>query len=458
LHGFFEIRKRTLTTVCEHTLALRTYAGIRIVDKFIVNTKVLPAFRFVDLNNAVERVLSKNDRVHRIQSDNPEDLSDLLHDDGPEWASRKINRSERTAWQTGEDDEVFLPVDQYWIFNYVSDQDNGCVIVRLRYKQQEEKAILEVAGRQSHIVDEYIHKFVDESLSGSLYRGRLLTMTYEAGTRDEFGDIEKSETLRINFKVARPVPKEDFVVDEEVHKVLWRNTIDLHLRRDLLKSYGVPIRRGVLLYGPPGTGKTFACRYICGQLPNVTKIMVAGSALNKISQIFEFSRMYQPSIVILEDVDLVFSARDINLYSSALGDLLDQMDGLRPFEDVGIILTTNSIERMEAAIKDRPGRIGQCIYFGPPGKELRGRYIAQYAKDYDYQSADLNRLIVLTSGTTPAFIKEWIHRTAQIATERIEAEGMKLKLLTEDFEEAYAEMRRYTEGSSGQIIGFLRTE
>ena len=125
-------------------------------------------------------------------------------------------------------------------------------------------------------------------------------------------------------------------------------------------------------------------------------------------------------MVILEDVDLAFAARDINLYSSSLGDLLDRMDGLRPSDDVGVILTTNSIERLEAAIKDRPGRISQCVYFGPPGETLRRRYLEQYAEGYDCTATDLERLVAMSDGTTPAFIKEWVHRTVQIATEDLD--------------------------------------
>ena len=69
----------------------------------------------------------------------------------------------------------------------------------------------------------------------------------------------------------------------------------------MLKSNGVPVRRGVLLYGPPGTGKTFACRYLCGKLPETTRIIVTGTALLQVTQIFNLARMFQPSLVILED-------------------------------------------------------------------------------------------------------------------------------------------------------------
>lgn len=383
-----------------------------------------------------------------------ESLNSLLHGE-PDWSSRKITRSSRTAWPTGPDEETFLPTDQFWIFNDTGAPGGESAVVRLRYRPQDEMAVLEVAAIDPDAAAGTIKGIVGESLATSIYRNRILSITFEAGTKDEFGDIEKAERLRINFKVANPVSRDEFVVDEAVYEALWRNVIDLHERRALLKSQGVPIRRGVLLYGPPGTGKTFACRYICGELSGATRIVVAGTAIHRVGQIFELARTYQPSVVILEDVDLAFASRDINLYSSALGDLLDQMDGLRPFEDVGVILTTNSIERMEAAIKDRPGRVSQCIYFGPPKKTLREQYIAQYAKDYDSSAAEMEDLVVMTEGTTPAFIKEWIHRTVQIATERLEDKDAKVVLTTEDFRAAHLEMRRFTDESSGRIIGFV---
>jgi hypothetical protein len=252
----------------------------------------------------------------------------------------------------------------------------------LRYQRPDEKTLLAVAGIDPECVDGCINGLVEKSVTTSIYRNQLISMTYEAGTKGEHGDIERPEQFRINFKVAAPVSEEDFVVDDDIFKTLWRNVI-------------------------------------------------------------EFARTYQSSLVILEDVDLVFTARDINLYSSEPGDVLDQMDDLRPFEDVGVIRTTNSIERMEAAIKDRPGRISQCIYFGPPRKELRAPYIAQYAQGYDYSSVDIDELIRMCDGTTPAFIEGCVHRAVQIATERLEQEDPKLVLKTDDFTEAYTEMKRF---------------
>jgi SpoVK/Ycf46/Vps4 family AAA+-type ATPase len=317
------------------------------------------------------------------------------------------------------------------------------------------KARLEVASDDAEMVSSTMQAILDRSVSDSVYRGKVLELAFTAGTTDQYGDIEKPETLHVLFKRLDPVDDDDIVIDDDVRAILKRNVIDLHHRRDVLKANRVPIRRGVLLYGPPGTGKTYACRYAFAKLPDVTRIAVTGTALTQVGQVFSLARLYQPSLVLFEDVDLVFASREINLYSSVLGELLDQMDGLRPYEDIGFLLTTNSIERMEAAIKDRPGRVGQCIYFGPPKPELRRRYLAYYLQGYDVGEVDFDTLVTISEDATQAFLKEWIHRAVQIATERLTEPHEDAKLRTEDFRVAMAEMKRFSEGSTGQIVGFI---
>ena len=131
------------------------------------------------------------------------------------------------------------------------------------------------------------------------------------------------------------------------------------------------------------------------------------------------------------------------------------MDGLRPHEDVGFVLTTNAIDRIEAAIKERPGRISQCIHLGPPGPELRQRYLARYLTPYVTAAVDIETLVMRSGGTTQAFLKDWVHRAVQIATERLAAPGDEVELRTEDFETALCEARSSAQGASARIIGFL---
>ncbi len=422
--------------------------------RFRVHSKELPSYRFVDLSRAVEAYCDARKVVHTIESEHQEDLNSLLHARRQRWMSREIKRSGHSAWPIGPREEIFLPVDRFWLCPHPAQER---VLIRLRYHPFTEHSILEVASENTAVGEACLKAIVERSIERSVYRNHTLEIAYEAGTKDEEGDVERPERLRILFRDTEPVEDKDIIIDEQVRQILWRNVIDLHQRRDVLKANRVPLRRGVLFYGPPGTGKTFACRYLCGKLPETTKIMVTGRALLQVNAIFTVARMLMPSLLILEDVDLVFSSRELNLYSSVLGDLLDQMDGLRPFEDIGFILTTNAIDRMEAAIKDRPGRVSQCIYFGPPKPELRERYLRHYLRGYDTSALELAKLVVDSEGTTQAFLKEWVHRAVQIASERFHTQSMGVELHNEDFRAGMGEMKRFSEGSTGQIIGFHAT-
>ena len=62
-------------------------------------------------------------------------------------------------------------------------------------------------------------------------------------------------------------------------------------------------------------------------MPETTKIFATGAALAQITAIFSIARLYAPTVLFLEDADLIFSSRDINHHTGLLAELLDQMDG-----------------------------------------------------------------------------------------------------------------------------------
>jgi hypothetical protein len=414
----------------------------------------LPGYRFVDVYRAAEHCCHAAGVVAKIESDHRgEYLGAILHGKPPGWVSRRLGRSERVAWPVGPREDAYLPVDAFWVCGAAGGR--GPLIVRVHHDGKLQKAFVEVACRDVGWADSTMADILRQGDAVSIYRNRVLSLRFESGPRDEYGDVEKPEQLRVLFAPDPQLGDADVVMDETVRALLHRNVVDLHLRREILKAHGVPVRRGVLLHGPPGTGKSFACRYVCSKLPDTTRIVVAGSALQQVTAVFALARMFQPSLVILEDVDLVFTARDINAQGSILGELLDQMDGLRPHEDIGFVLTTNALERIEAAIKDRPGRISQTIHLGPPGTELRRRYLRHYLAPYESAAVDVDGLVGKSSGATQAFLKDWVHRAVQIATERIGPESPKLDLRGEDFDTALREVQVGSGGAGGRIIGFL---
>lgn len=420
---------------------------------FQVNSTQLPSYRFVDLHRAIEERFDAERTAVIVDSEHTyTTLNDILYGRFSPPQSGRIQRPNNKAWQVGPDEEEFLPVDRFWLFP--APDPSGRLVVRLNFQPYTETALLEVAAEDGAASERWLNGIVERSAQLSVYRNKVLALAYEPGKKDEYGEIERPENFQILFRADEPMPDEDIVIDDDIREMLWRNVIDLHEKRDLLKAHRVPVRRGVLLYGPPGTGKTFACRYICGKLPKTTRIIVAGKALFHVNAIFSLARLLQPSLVILEDVDLVFASREINLYGSVLGEMLDQMDGLRSNEDVNFILTTNAIDRMEAAIRDRPGRISQCIQFDAPPARLRKRYLLRYLSGYEADGLDADKLVTQSEGATQAFLKEWVHRAVQIALERPGGGDQTLALENDDFSRAMTEMKKFSEGSTGRIIGF----
>jgi len=406
-----------------------------------VQSKSLAGYHFVDLfraANATFEDAERRDVAHHAP------LA-LLVRGVPQHAAGAEITAPAQPFVVGPREESFFPVARFWM-RPPSEGIPG-VVVRIRLEQG--RAVVEVASPSTELAQDTLEALVARSRRESIYRGHMLEVSAADPLREDLAQVGVVSVFTLAFSELPPVGEDDIVLDDEVRAILHRNVVDLHLKRDALRARGVPTKRGVLFYGPPGTGKTYACRYLSGLLGETTVITASGSALMRVREIFELARMLQPALVVLEDVDLVFQARETNLYASTLGDLMDELDGLRSKEEVTVVLTTNAIERLEAAIKDRPGRISQCVCFGAPAPELRRRYLVRYLRDHDAAAVDLDRLVELSDRATHAFLKEWVYRAVQVAVERADDAPLR----TRDFEVAVAEMRRFAEPASG-IVGF----
>jgi ATPase family associated with various cellular activities (AAA) len=236
----------------------------------------------------------------------------------------------------------------------------------------------------------------------NVYRGHLLDvqLTPMGGVSLEFGEIPR-------------LTRDDVVLPHAVLSGVERHALGVARHRDALLAAGQHLKRGLLLYGPPGTGKTHTMRYLIGQMTGYTRLVLTGRSLHAIGSVTELARDLQPSVIVLEDVDLVAEDRSFGPGATpVLFDLLDAMDGAAPDADLLFVLTTNRADLLEPALAARPGRVDVAIEIDLPDADARERLLELYARSLPLQlsAPDTEEVVKRTDGVTASFLKELLRR------------------------------------------------
>lgn len=419
-----------------------------------------PAYQYVDVYNAVVAEIKKFTAIEKLASAHFENLSTIMNQQFYNEHNRVSNASQHLPWKVSASAEDFLPCDVFWYTSSNSGYNRvGSIgfIVRLKYDQNQKICILEMATDYQQTFEQFKANVEATSRQNSIYRGQLISIAFNKEMGEDYGETMERETISLQFLQQQTVADHDIVLSDHIKATIQRNVIDFFQHGELLRSNNLPTSRGLLFYGPPGTGKTFTSKYIYGKLSGVTAIVATGQSLVHIKSICNIARFVQPAMIILEDVDLVFSARQTNLYGTALGDLMDQLDGFAPKDHIVFILTTNDIERLEAAIKDRPGRISQCIFFGLPNRELRERYLFKLLEGYNTAALDIAALASALDGASQAFLSELVKLTCQISLEdQGYAAGAVVVLQQSHFERALKAMTQDNNTHSHSILGLQK--
>jgi hypothetical protein len=244
------------------------------------------------------------------------------------------------------------------------------------------------------------------------YRGKILSLD---GDNDYRG---RSRGVMVHK--LPPVQREDVILPEATLKLLDRNVLNFVGSRPQLRALGQSTRKGILLYGPPGTGKTHTIRYLASNLPGHTTLIITAAQVELLAHYMNLARLLQPSMVVIEDVDLI--ARDREQMGpceeSMLNALLNEMDGLKEDADILFILTTNRPEQLESALASRPGRIDQAIEVPLPDEAGRNKLVQLYGRGLPLGDAVISEAAQRTKGVSAAFIKELMRRIAQASIAR----------------------------------------
>jgi hypothetical protein len=198
--------------------------------------------------------------------------------------------------------------------------------------------LVSIACRSREVADRFFAELEDRRKRLSVYRGKVIDPVLHGGA-----------VLTIGFKAIKQVREEDLVLPEAVKRLIRHSIVGFYTHGEVLEGLGIEMKRGILLHGPPGTGKTSISLYLAGLLPHFTICFVSGDRLLHPREVCQMARYLQPAMVVFEDIDLVALERDANGLATVLGELMNQIDGCEPTDQVLFVMNTNSLDRLEGA-------------------------------------------------------------------------------------------------------------
>ena len=260
------------------------------------------------------------------------------------------------------------------------------------------QVVLSIACRAKEAADDFFREIEARRQRLSVYRGKVIDPAVGPGGIHTIG-----------FRALKKVKEEDLILPERVRHLLHGSVLRFYEHEGALRELGVDLKRGILFHGPPGTGKTSVSLYLAGRLPQFTVCFVSGERLLYPRELCRMARYLQPAMLVLEDIDLVAHERHANGLATVLGELMNQIDGCEPTDQVLFVMNTNSLERLEHAVKDRPGRVDQIIELPLPDRADRARLLASFLRTVRGPER-LDRVVEVTDGATPAMLKEIVKR------------------------------------------------
>lgn len=218
----------------------------------------------------------------------------------------------------------------------------------------------------------------------------------------------------VDLKEVQTVQLSDLRGCDEIIRALEANIVLPFERDDLAVEFGLRPKRGVLLAGPPGTGKTTVGRALAHRLRSkfflVDGTVISGSEgfYNRVHGIFQEAQENAPSVLFIDDSDVIFeSGEEHGLYRY----LLTMLDGLESASAgrVCVILTAMDVGNIPPALL-RSGRIELWLETRLPDANARQDILTHHLGTLPdtFPAPDLEPIIDATEGFTGADLKRLV--------------------------------------------------
>lgn len=198
---------------------------------------------------------------------------------------------------------------------------------------------------------------------GSQRQGRMLELSAPAAVAAEKREAEiwsRSILTKIYHMTF-----DDIIGNQDLKDAMQERVLNLYLHPELFRDNGIHPTGLFCLYGPPGTGKSLCYKALSGVLrswelpihipffvvlPSVLEDKYHGETQKKVSALFDMVAKVGPAVVVFEEVDALFAARDrggnggdSSHQSKTTSELLVHLEDSELPPGVIVICTTNNV-------------------------------------------------------------------------------------------------------------------
>jgi cell division protease FtsH len=195
------------------------------------------------------------------------------------------------------------------------------------------------------------------------------------------------------------------------------------------KAMGARTPKGVLMIGPSGTGKTLLARATAGEagVPFFSMAgsefmeMLVGVGASRVRDLFNTAKKAQPAIIFIDEVDAIGRQRGYGLMGGhdereqTLNQILVEMDGFAPTEQLVVIAATNRPDVLDPALV-RPGRFDRRVALELPDVKGREAILAIHARNKPFEkNVSWEKIAKRTVGFSGADLENMLNEAAILA-------------------------------------------
>ncbi len=268
------------------------------------------------------------------------------------------------------------------------------------------------------------------------------------GAQDSVFSFGQSRAKRFTKSLMK-IKFSDVAGVDEAKKEL-EEVVDFLKNPQKYQKLGARTPKGVLLVGPAGCGKTLLAKAVAGEA-GVPFFSIAGSEFMemlvgigaaRVRDLFDNAKKNAPSIIFIDEIDAIGRARSFGIMPShdereqTLNQILVEMDGFMPTEQVVVIAATNRGDLLDPALL-RPGRFDRRIIIDYPDLEGRKAIIKIHARGKPFaKNVDWDKVAKRTVGFSGADLENMLNEAAIYA-----ARAGKEKIDMNDIEEAATKVK-----------------